>query len=170
MMLRTVYVYSRRSFQSPSGIPSPSESAAAGSVKYLCTSWKSLRPSPSLSASGGGAAIAAVAAVSPAQAGPFYISVLGGVNWLEDERIFTTNSTTAGNRLDQRLAEICTNMKTLGIIVYTITLGLYDGATQSLYRTCATDPGKYFNSPSSAELQAAFRAIGAELSNLRIAQ
>ena len=82
----------------------------------------------------------------------------------------TTNSTTASNKLDTRLSEVCTNMKQVGIIIYTITLALNDTGTQNLYRACATDPSKYFNSPSSAELQGAFRAIGAELSNLRIAR
>jgi cyclophilin family peptidyl-prolyl cis-trans isomerase len=90
--------------------------------------------------------------------------------YLSDGILGTTNSTTASNILDTRLSEVCTNMKQVGIIIYTITLSLNDSGTQNLYRACATDPSKYFNSPSSAELQGAFRAIGAELSNLRIAQ
>lgn len=97
-------------------------------------------------------------------------SVYTAYEYLSDGVLGTTNATTAGNRLDSRLTEICTNMKALGIVVYTITLALNDETTQNLYRTCATDSAKYFNSPSSAELQGAFRAIGAELSNLRIAK
>jgi len=38
-------------------------------------------------------AVAAIAAVGQAQATPFYFSVLGGANWVEDERILTSNST-----------------------------------------------------------------------------
>ena len=37
-------------------------------------------------------------------------------------------------------------------------------------RDCATVPANYYDSPSGAEMQAAFEAIGAQLTNLRIAQ
>lgn len=40
-------------------------------------------------------AVAAIAAVGQAQASPFYVSVLGGFNWAEDERVYTTQSTLA---------------------------------------------------------------------------
>ena len=90
--------------------------------------------------------------------------------YLSDGVLGTTNLTKAEAELDKRLSEVCANMKEFGIIVYTITLALNDVNTQNRYRACASDPGKYFNSPSSAELQGAFRAIGAELSNLRIAK
>jgi hypothetical protein len=90
--------------------------------------------------------------------------------YLSDGVLGTTNATKAEGELDKRLSEVCANMKEVGIIVYTITLALNDAAIQNRYRACASDPSKYFNSPSSAELQDAFRAIGAELSNLRIAK
>jgi Flp pilus assembly protein TadG len=97
-------------------------------------------------------------------------AVYTAYRYLSDGVLGTTNANNASNVLDKRLLEVCAAMKQLGIIVYTITLGLNDSGTQDLYRTCATEPAKYFNSPSAAELQGAFRAIGAELSNLRIAK
>jgi hypothetical protein len=35
-------------------------------------------------------------------------------------------------------------------------------------RDCASDPGKYFDSPSADELRRTFQTIGAQLSNLRL--
>lgn len=87
-----------------------------------------------------------------------------------DGLLGSTSSSGTSQELDDRLLEICNNMKALDIIVYTITFQLYDTDTQNLFSACATDPSKYFNSPSGEELRTAFRAIGAELSNLRIAQ
>ena len=72
--------------------------------------------------------------------------------------------------LDLRFAQVCENIKQLNIVVYTITFDLDDVETQELFRQCATDPEKYFNSPDGDTLRASFQAIGAELSNLRIAQ
>jgi OmpA-OmpF porin, OOP family len=46
------------------------------------------------------AALAICAATAQADASPFYISVLGGPNWAEDERIVTTYSTTADFNFD----------------------------------------------------------------------
>ena len=74
------------------------------------------------------------------------------------------------NELDLRFQQVCENIKLLPITVYTITFDLDDTATQNLFRECATDPEKYFNSPDGAALRSAFEAIGAELSNLRISQ
>ena len=70
--------------------------------------------------------------------------------------------------LDQRLADVCTNIKARGITIYTITFDLDDESTKTLFEECATDATKYFNSPDGETLQASFQAIGAELSNLRI--
>ena len=72
--------------------------------------------------------------------------------------------------MDARFANICAAMKAEGIIIYTITFGSTpDDDTQALYRDCATTPDHYFHSPSNGQLKDAFKAIGTELSNLRIA-
>jgi len=46
------------------------------------------------------AALAICAATTQAEASPFYFSVLGGPNWAEDERLITSNSTTADINFD----------------------------------------------------------------------
>jgi Flp pilus assembly protein TadG len=74
--------------------------------------------------------------------------------------------------LDDKFARTCEAMKTDGIVMYTITFG--GGATSSrvrdLFRNCASDPGNYFHAPDNGDLRDAFRAIGQELSNLRIVE
>ena len=86
-------------------------------------------------------------------------------------RLGTNTSSNAINaELDVRFAQVCENIKQLGIVVYTITFDLDDTGTQNLFRDCATDDQKYFNSPDGDTLRASFQAIGAELSNLRISQ
>jgi Flp pilus assembly protein TadG len=84
------------------------------------------------------------------------------------ERRLGNNRFQAQNELDRRLTEVCTKMKELDILVYTITFQLFSRSIQNLMRNCATDSGKYFNSPSGDDLEQAFQSIGAELSNLRI--
>ncbi len=73
--------------------------------------------------------------------------------------------------LDSRMAATCQAMKDAGIILYTITFGPSPNAsTQNLFRDCATTPARYFHAPSNGELADAFRTIGGQLSNLRIAE
>ncbi len=82
----------------------------------------------------------------------------------------TTSYSGAVNVLNSRLAEICESMKAQGIIIYTITFQLSNSNTQNLFRTCATNPDFYFNSPSGTELQNAFNMIADSLANLRISK
>lgn len=76
----------------------------------------------------------------------------------------------AAQRLDAKLAQICTNMKQRGIIIYTVVFDLNSTAVDNMMRTCASQPDYYFNAPDSATLRQAFRTIGDSLSNLRISR
>lgn len=89
---------------------------------------------------------------------------------LSEGRLGTTSKSAAEAVLDTRLAEVCSEMKTPAnnIIVYTITFQVSSSSARTLMQNCASDVGKYFDSPSSAALQSAFRSIAQELSNLRI--
>ncbi len=91
-----------------------------------------------------------------------------GYGFLSEGNLGTTSRSAAEDELDDRLSEVCTNIKATGILVYTITFQVSSSTIRNLMRSCATDSNKYFSSPSGAELERAFRAIGAELSNLRI--
>jgi hypothetical protein len=73
--------------------------------------------------------------------------------------------------LDQKLVRTCAAMKQRGITIYTITFGgTPSSATQSLYRSCASQPGFYHHAPNNTTLRSVFRTIGMQLSNLRIKQ
>jgi len=78
---------------------------------------------------------------------------------------------TTANELDDRLAEVCTNMKAEGIIVYTIAFGTsIASSTATMMTNCASSADKYYESPDATTLSLAFRAIGAELKNLHLSQ
>ncbi|MEX2650538.1 MAG: pilus assembly protein [Alphaproteobacteria bacterium] len=72
--------------------------------------------------------------------------------------------------LNERMLEVCTKMKDLGIVVYTVGFDLAGSTALPLLEACATTPAHFFNSPSNADLVAAFTAIGNALVNLRIGQ
>ncbi len=81
-----------------------------------------------------------------------------------------TANARAKTQIDSRLSALCTTLKKSGITLYTITFGVSDSATQSLWQNCASKAENYFNSPTQAALQGAFQQIGTQLSNLRLAQ
>lgn len=101
---------------------------------------------------------------------PKYNSQYTGYDYASEGRLGTTSRSAAQARLNDRLVEVCQNIKNTGIIVYTITFQLSDIDTLAIFEGRASEPSKFFNSPSNEELRSAFRAIGAELSNLRLAQ
>jgi len=82
----------------------------------------------------------------------------------------STSSWGTTAELNSRLSEVCTGIKNAGVIVYTITFNVSSSTTQNLFENCASDSSKYYNSPDSATLALAFRAIGAELKNLHLSK
>ncbi len=75
-----------------------------------------------------------------------------------------------GNELDDKLETICSNVKSKGILVYSITFELNDTNTQNLMRNCATRNDMYFNSPDGSSLQDAFDEIATGLQKLQLKQ
>ena len=103
-------------------------------------------------------------------ANPRYNSQYTGYGYASEGRLGTTNRFVAQQELNNRLASTCENIKAEGITIYTIVFQLNDITIQNLFRNCASDPEKFFNSPDNQQLSEAFRSIGAELRNLRIAE
>ncbi|MDA0221639.1 MAG: pilus assembly protein TadG-related protein [Proteobacteria bacterium] len=95
-------------------------------------------------------------------------SSFGAYRFLSQGLLGTTNSITAIRRLNSRTTEVCNAIKAEGILIYTITFQVASNTARNLMRDCATDTSKYFDSPNAATLTQTFRAIGKELSNLRI--
>lgn len=85
------------------------------------------------------------------------------------EELGATTLSQGRRILDARMAGTCRAMKKEGIEIYAIIFGPSpDAQTQDLYRTCATSPTMYYRATDEAALYAAFDAIAARLSNLRI--
>jgi hypothetical protein len=97
-------------------------------------------------------------------------TVYTAYGWLADKKLGTSDSTAAVTELNNRLSSVCTAMKNSGIIIYTIAFNGPDETTQTLLRSCASQNAFYFNSPTTAALQSAFKQIGDSLSNLRVSK
>ncbi|MDF2970070.1 MAG: hypothetical protein K0R61_520 [Microvirga sp.] len=69
--------------------------------------------------------------------------------------------------IDSRSREVCSNIKKVGILIYTI--GTAD-ANASLLKECASAPDMYFPINSGAELNRAFEGIAAKVSELRLSR
>jgi len=87
-----------------------------------------------------------------------------------EARLGTSDYNAAADELDDRLEEVCTDMKNVGIIVYTIAFGNPSNSTKSMMRRCASQSDFFFDSPSSSDLTTAFKEIGDSLSNLRVSR
>lgn len=72
--------------------------------------------------------------------------------------------------VNRRLTNTCNAMKAKDIMIYTITFKLADGPTKNLYKACATTEDHHFDAGTGGSLEDAFKAIGTELSNLRLAE
>lgn len=72
--------------------------------------------------------------------------------------------------VNRRFTNTCNAMKAQEIMIYTITFKLANGPTKNLYKACATTPDHHFDADGNTELDEAFKAIGTELSNLRLAE
>lgn len=75
-----------------------------------------------------------------------------------------------GNAYDQAI-KLCTNMKAAGVIVYTVGFDVVNTQkAKDLVARCATDASHVYMPKSGGELKEAFRAIGHDISALRIAR
>lgn len=102
---------------------------------------------------------------------PRYSSQYTGYGYLSEGRLDgARRQFAAQSRLNDRLLRVCNNIKEQDILVFTIVFQLRDARTAALFRSCATTPDRFFNSPRAEDLRTAFRAIGAELANLRVAR
>lgn len=98
-------------------------------------------------------------------------SVYSGIGYIWQNRIGMTSGTTSQRiaRLDQRLAEACTNAKNAGILIYSVVLR-DDTVDQSTVRSCASSPDKVFDVENASGLMAAFETIGGSIQRLRLSR
>ncbi len=71
--------------------------------------------------------------------------------------------------LNDRFVEVCDDLKSKGIIIYTVTFySNISESTKDYYRGCATSEDYYHDAPGQQDLIDVFETIGRELSNLHI--
>ncbi len=75
------------------------------------------------------------------------------------------SDTTTANTLT---SQTCTAVKAKGITIFSVAFQVTDLTIKSILQNCATSSTGYFDSTSAADLQAAFQAIGAAITQVRI--
>lgn len=70
-------------------------------------------------------------------------------------------------QINNRTSATCTNAKAAGIAIYTIRM--IDG-NANLLRSCATNPGMFYDVDNAADLNTVFATIAQNLAGLRIAK
>jgi Flp pilus assembly protein TadG len=98
----------------------------------------------------------------------FHKSSYTAYNFLVRNQLGTTNAATSETVQDQRTALVCQRIKSAGIRIYSILLEENAQTAKTLLKNCASDPSLYFESPSSAQLQAVFQAVALDLTNLKL--
>lgn len=69
--------------------------------------------------------------------------------------------------IDDRMTEVCTNIKTAGIKIYTIRL---IAGNADLLRACASSEDMYYDVQSAGQLAGVFNAIGSKIASLHLAK
>jgi Flp pilus assembly protein TadG len=80
--------------------------------------------------------------------------------------------------LNTKTTTVCNNIKAdkdgdnadQDVLIYTIVFNVSSPTIETLMRNCASDTGKFFNTPSTAQLTDTFQAIARSLNQLRLTQ
>lgn len=80
----------------------------------------------------------------------------------------TTSAAGQIKQTNDDVAALCAYAKAQEIEVYTVALGVGNGAAQDMLRTCATKSDWFFNAANNAALGAAFRDIAASINRVRL--
>lgn len=81
----------------------------------------------------------------------------------------TSSGTPNNATLNNRVEYVCNQLKSKGVLVYTITFtsGI-SNATKRIYERCASQPSMWYDAPTQARLIQVYGTIAKELSNLHI--
>lgn len=71
------------------------------------------------------------------------------------------------SQIDARTAQVCTNIKSAGINLYTIRV---INGNANLLRNCASSPSMYYNVATASEIGPVLSAIAAQISSLRLSR
>ena len=79
-----------------------------------------------------------------------------------------TSSSSYVTYVNNREAQLCTNIKNAGIEIYTVIFRETDQTTENLMRNCASSNEHFYRANNAAELAQAFDAIGTGIGSLRL--
>lgn len=96
-------------------------------------------------------------------------SVKAVVLMTDGENVASVYDEVTAVQADANTLALCTAMKQRDYVIYSIAFQAPPVA-QTLLRACASSPGHYYESPTEADLKAAFRQIAGRLSELRLVQ
>lgn len=96
------------------------------------------------------------------------ISGFSAYGYLSDGKLGTTNQTQAVTTLNNRLINVCNNIKAKGITIFTVALEAPQTA-KALLDNCSTPPGRYFEATSS-DITSVFNSIGGQISKVKMTQ
>ena len=108
-----------------------------------------------------------------------YKSIFTSYGYADNGHMGATNGSNAEATLNAKLTTLCSSIKAnldddpsnQDITLYTIGFGITAGSTiDTIMRGCASNPEKFFNTPSAEDLQSAFENIALGLSKLRLAK
>jgi hypothetical protein len=83
----------------------------------------------------------------------------------------TASHNIDANDLDDRILDVCEDLREKDVLVYTITFD--DGvseATKSIFEECATYPTMWYDAPTQAKLIEVYQAIAKELANIHLSR
>lgn len=95
-----------------------------------------------------------------------------GVGYIGEGRLGVGTASSGAQRrdaMDGRLAELCSNMQSQNITLYTVGVGV-DSRTQTLLRNCASSPNNFFNVNGASGIADAFDSIAGSIDQLRISR
>jgi hypothetical protein len=69
---------------------------------------------------------------------------------------------------DQRMSQVCTNIKATGIEIFVIAFGIEEGYARQLLQNCATTSDNFIVASRSEQLNIPFQHIASKLSTLRL--
>ena len=99
--------------------------------------------------------------------GSFYTGI--GYIWQGLTGITSGSDSARTTAIDNRLSQLCTNVKNKNIEVYTVRVEVTTGSS-SLLQGCATRPNMFYDVQDVSQLGAVFNAIAGSIDSLRISK
>jgi hypothetical protein len=87
---------------------------------------------------------------------PWHFKANGASNW--------------GAVADQKTAELCDNIKSAGITIYTVALKVTNENSRQMLQNCASSPAMAFNADDNTALVEAFKNIAGQLVAVRLSK